>query len=42
MPLPPDHEMRLIAAFFGDRKGYFVEVGARRPFIWSRRAGQAC
>jgi FkbM family methyltransferase len=31
MPLPPDHEMRLIAAFFGDRKGYFVEVGANEP-----------
>ena len=28
---PPDHEMRLIAAFFGDRKGYFVEVGANEP-----------
>jgi FkbM family methyltransferase len=23
--------MRLIAAFFGDRKGYFVEVGANEP-----------
>jgi FkbM family methyltransferase len=29
--VPPDHEMRLIAAFFGDRKGYFVEVGANEP-----------
>lgn len=28
---PPDHEMRLIAAFFGPRKGYFVEVGANEP-----------
>ena len=31
MRLPPDHEMRLIAAFFGNRKGYFVEVGANEP-----------
>jgi len=30
-PLPPDHEARLIAAFFGERKGYFVEVGANEP-----------
>jgi FkbM family methyltransferase len=29
--LPPDHETRLIAAFFGNRKGYFVEVGANEP-----------
>jgi FkbM family methyltransferase len=29
--VPPDHEMRLIAAFFGGRKGYFVEVGANEP-----------
>jgi FkbM family methyltransferase len=29
--IPPDHEMRLIAAFFGNRKGYFVEVGANEP-----------
>jgi len=29
--VPPDHEMRLIAAFFGNRKGYFVEVGANEP-----------
>jgi hypothetical protein len=28
---PPDHEMRLIAAFFGPRHGYFVEVGANDP-----------
>ena len=27
----PDHEMRLVAAFFGDTKGYFVEVGANEP-----------
>jgi len=26
-----DHEVRLIAAFFGDIKGYFVEVGANDP-----------
>jgi len=29
--LPSDHEMRLIAAFFGNRRGYFVEVGANEP-----------
>jgi FkbM family methyltransferase len=29
--VPPDHEMQLIAAFFGGRKGYFVEVGANEP-----------
>ncbi len=29
--VPPDHEMRLVAAFFGDIKGYFVEVGASDP-----------
>jgi len=29
--VPPDQEMRLIAAFFGNRKGYFVEVGANEP-----------
>jgi FkbM family methyltransferase len=28
---PPDHEARLIAAFFGPRKGTFVEVGANEP-----------
>ncbi|MEJ2378729.1 MAG: FkbM family methyltransferase [Pseudolabrys sp.] len=28
---PLDHEMRLIAGFFKDRKGYFVEVGANEP-----------
>ncbi|HKA77379.1 MAG TPA: FkbM family methyltransferase [Pseudolabrys sp.] len=26
-----DHEMRLVAAFFGNIKGYFVEVGANDP-----------
>ena len=26
-----DHEMRLVSAFFGDIKGYFVEVGANDP-----------
>lgn len=33
-PLPrhtPDYEMRLVRAFFGDIKGYFVEVGAYEP-----------
>jgi FkbM family methyltransferase len=29
--VPPDQEMRLIAAFFGNRRGYFVEVGANEP-----------
>jgi FkbM family methyltransferase len=28
---PSDHEARLTAAFFGNRKGYFVEVGANEP-----------
>ena len=27
----PNHEMRLVGAFFGDIKGYFVEVGANEP-----------
>jgi FkbM family methyltransferase len=31
VPRQPDSEMRLIAAFFGKRKGYFVEVGANEP-----------
>jgi len=31
MSFSPDHEMRLIAAFFGNRKGCFVEVGANEP-----------
>ncbi len=31
MALASDHEMRLIAAFFGNRRGYFVEVGANDP-----------
>jgi FkbM family methyltransferase len=31
MRRPPDQEARLIADFFGDRKGYFVEVGANEP-----------
>ena len=30
-PHPPDHEARLIAAFFGPHQGYFVEVGANEP-----------
>ena len=28
---PPGHETRLVAAFFGDVKGFFVEVGANDP-----------
>jgi FkbM family methyltransferase len=31
MTRPPDHEMRLVAAFFGERQGFFVEVGANAP-----------
>jgi len=27
----PNHEMRLVGAFLGDIKGYFVEVGAKEP-----------
>ena len=27
----PDHEMQLVRAFFGEIKGYFVEVGANEP-----------
>lgn len=27
----PDHETRLVSAFLGDIKGYFVEVGANEP-----------
>jgi FkbM family methyltransferase len=34
--VPPDQEMRLVAAFFGDRKGYFVEVGANEPQLRSQ------
>ena len=30
-PRSADHETRLIAAFFGGRQGYFVEVGANEP-----------
>ena len=30
-PGTSDHEMRLVRAFFGDIKGYFVEVGANDP-----------
>jgi hypothetical protein len=26
-----EHEMRLVAAFFGDIKSYFVEIGANDP-----------
>ncbi|HEY2419137.1 MAG TPA: FkbM family methyltransferase [Steroidobacteraceae bacterium] len=31
-----DHEMRLVAAFFGNRRGYFVEVGANEPHARSQ------
>jgi FkbM family methyltransferase len=34
MRVPSDRDMRLIAAFFGNRKGHFVEVGANEP--WAR------
>ena len=30
--LPVDREMRLVGAFFGTDKGYFVEVGANNPY----------
>ncbi|MGC1466374.1 MAG: hypothetical protein WA792_11645, partial [Pseudolabrys sp.] len=33
---PPDHEMRLVAAFFGGTKGFFVEVGANDPHARSQ------
>lgn len=36
MPHHSDHEMRLVAAFFGDIKGYFVEVGANEPRVRSQ------
>ena len=36
MALPPDHETRLIAAFFGAIRGYFVEVGANEPYARSQ------
>jgi len=29
--VPLDPEMQMVAAFFGDTKGYFVEVGANEP-----------
>jgi FkbM family methyltransferase len=29
--VPLDHEKRLVAAFFGDAKGFFVEIGANDP-----------
>ncbi len=31
-----DPEMQMVAAFFGDRKGYFVEVGANEPRVRSQ------
>jgi FkbM family methyltransferase len=39
MALPPisdNFEVRLVAAFFGDHKGYFVEVGANDPLELSQ------
>lgn len=33
---PLDHEMKLVADFFGDTKGYFVEVGANEPRMRSQ------
>jgi FkbM family methyltransferase len=35
--MPPlDPEMQMVAAFFGDTKGYFVEVGANEPRVRSQ------
>lgn len=34
--VPPDHEMQMVAAFFGPIKGYFVEVGANEPHARSQ------
>jgi len=34
--VPLDPEMQLVAAFFGDTKGFFVEVGANEPRIRSQ------
>ncbi|HEY0223897.1 MAG TPA: hypothetical protein VGC38_05220, partial [Pseudolabrys sp.] len=34
--VPLDHEMQMVAAFFGDAKGYFVEVGANEPRVRSQ------
>ncbi len=33
---PLDPEMQMVAAFFGDSKGYFVEVGANEPRVRSQ------
>ena len=33
---PLDPEMQMVAAFFGDTKGYFVEVGANEPRVRSQ------
>lgn len=33
---PLDPEMQMVAAFFGDIKGYFVEVGANEPRVRSQ------
>lgn len=34
--VPLDPEMQMVAAFFGDIKGYFVEVGANEPRVRSQ------
>jgi FkbM family methyltransferase len=34
--LPPDDETRLVREFFGASRGYFVDVGANDPFVWSQ------
>ncbi len=34
--IPLDREMQLVAAFFGNTKGYFVEVGANEPRVRSQ------
>ena len=34
--VPLDPEMQMVAAFFGDSKGYFVEVGANEPRVRSQ------
>ncbi len=33
---PPGHEQKLIREFFGDRRGFFVEVGANDPHARSQ------
>lgn len=36
MLAPLNHEARLVAAFFGEAKGFFVEVGANDPYARSQ------